>query len=98
MVYACGETVADFGAQRMQRHATLAIPLAARDLGAAEATRRLDADAERAHAHRARDRFLHRAAERDAPLELQRDVLGNQLRIDVGSTDLVDVDEAVTAR
>ena len=53
---------------------------------------------ERAHAHRARDGFLHRAAERDAALELQRDVLRHQLRVDVGTAHLVDVDEAVSRR
>ena len=93
-----GEAVVDVGAQRVQRHAALAVPLAARDLGAAEAARRLDADALRAHAHRARDRFLHRAAERDAALELQRDVLGDELRVEVGPPHLVDVDEASPCR
>ena len=70
----------------------------ARDLGAAQAAGRLDADALRAHAHGARDRLLHGAPERDAALELQRDVLGHELRVDVGTAHLVDVDEASPCR
>src|SRR4029078_10997641 len=40
--------VVDIGAQRVQRHATLAVPLHTRDLGAAQAARAIDPDAERA--------------------------------------------------
>src|SRR5262245_32947563 len=39
-----GNAVVDVGAQRMQRHAALAIPLHARDLGAAQPTRAIGAD------------------------------------------------------
>src|SRR5438046_556865 len=70
-----GETVRGLGAELVQRHPSLAAPLATRDLGAAETSRRLDANAERTHAHRARHRFLHCPAEGDAALELQGDVL-----------------------
>ena len=42
-----GEAVVDLGAQRVQRHAPLAVPLAAAHLGAAEPARALDADARR---------------------------------------------------
>src|SRR5262249_38907122 len=45
------ETVRDLGPERVQRHPSLAVPLAARDLGATEATRRLDTDPERSHPH-----------------------------------------------
>src|SRR4051812_24976128 len=45
----CGErgrhAVVDVGAQRVQRHAAFAIPLHARDFGAAETARAVDADA-----------------------------------------------------
>src|SRR6185369_16420636 len=40
-----GEAVVHVGAQRVQRYPTLAVPLPARDLGAAEPAGRLDADA-----------------------------------------------------
>ncbi len=38
------------------------------------------------------DRLLHRAAERNTLLELDRDVLGQQLRVKVRILDLADVD------
>ena len=38
-------------------------------------------------------RLLHRAPERDAALELERDVLGDELRVELGLADLLDVDE-----
>src|SRR5438552_7786022 len=47
-----GNPIIDIRAQRVQRHAALAIPLHARDLGAAEASRAIDADAARAEPHR----------------------------------------------
>src|SRR5690242_10692732 len=53
----------DVGAQRVQRHAPLAIPLHARDLGAAEAAGTVDADAFRAKSHRRLNGTLHGAAE-----------------------------------
>src|SRR5688572_31677042 len=40
-----GEAVLDVGAQRVQRHATFAVPLRARDLGAIQASRAGDLDA-----------------------------------------------------
>jgi hypothetical protein len=42
--------------------------------------------------------LFHGAAERDAALELQRDVLGDQLRIEIGPAHLVDVDEGFLRR
>src|SRR5262249_42631746 len=88
-----GEAVVDVRAQRVQRHATLAVPLRAGDLRATQASRRLNAHALRAHAHGTRERLLHGAPERDAALELERDVLRHELRIDIGPAHLVDVDE-----
>src|ERR1700753_2462214 len=44
--------VIDVGAQRVQRHPSLAVPLHARDFGAAQAARAVDADAFGAEAHR----------------------------------------------
>src|SRR3546814_5409490 len=76
----------------MQRHAAFAIPLRTRDLGAVEAAGDVDLDAQRAQAHRVADGALHRAAEHDAALELLRDRLGDQLRVEFGLADLGDVD------
>jgi hypothetical protein len=54
----------------VERHATLANPLAATHLGATEAARTLDPDAERAALHRRGNSLAHRAAERHAAHEL----------------------------
>src|SRR5258708_3363569 len=82
----------DIGAQLVERHAALAIPLHARDLGAAQPARTVDADAERAQPHRRLHRALHGAAERDAPLELLCDAVGDVLGVDLGLADLDDVE------
>src|SRR3954447_27038704 len=87
-----GETVVDVGAQRMQRHAAFAVPLAARDFRAVEAARRHHLDALRAEAHRVLHRALHGAAEHDPLLELLRDRIGDELRVDLGLPDLFDVE------
>src|ERR1051326_1680206 len=82
----------DVGAERVQRHAPFAVPLHARDLGAAEPAGAIDADAERSQAHRRLHRALHGAAERDAALQLLADALCDQLRLDLGLADLDDVE------
>src|ERR1700744_5356052 len=67
----CGGTaVIDIGAQCMQRHAAFAVPLHARDFGAAETARAIDTNGARAQADRRLHRALHGAAECDAALEL----------------------------
>src|SRR5690606_19790275 len=87
-----GEAVVDVGAQRMQRHAAFALPRRTRELGTVEAAGHVDLDAQRAQAHRVADGALHRAAEHDAALELLRDRLGDQLRVELGLAHLGDVD------
>src|SRR2546427_6548382 len=93
-----GETVIDVGADRVQRHAPIAIPLGARDLAAAEPARARDADAVGAEPQRGRHRLLHGAPEGHALLELQRDVLGHELRVQLGMDDLLDVEVDLLAR
>src|SRR5208337_907634 len=90
-----GKAVGDVGAQRLQRHATFAVPFLTRDFRTAEASGDVDLDALRAHPHRARHCFFHRAAKSDAAFELERDILGDQLRVEVGAAHLVDVDEGI---
>src|SRR2546421_327557 len=77
----------------MQRHAALAVPFHARDFGAAEPPRTVDADAAGAEPHRRLHRALHGAAEGDAALELLRDRFGDELRVELGLPDLDDVDD-----
>src|SRR5262249_5663869 len=64
------DAVIDVGAQGVQRHAAFAIPLHARDFGAAQAARAVDADAFGAEPHRRLHGALHGASESDAALEL----------------------------
>src|SRR5207244_6187616 len=87
--------VIDVGAQRVQRHAALAVPLHAGDLGAAETARAVDADAFGAETHRRLHGALHGAAERDAALELLGDRFGDQGGVELGLADFDDVDDDV---
>src|SRR5579862_317659 len=86
-----GKSVLDLGAQRMQRHATLAIPFGARDLGAVQAARACDLDALGPQAHGVLHGALHGAAEHHAFLQLPGDRIGDELRIQFGLADLLDV-------
>src|ERR1700722_12700152 len=92
------DAIIDVGAQRMQRHAAFAIPLHARDFGAAETARAVDADTLGAQAHRRLHGALHRAAERDTALELLRNRFGDQRGVKLGLADLDDVDDDVGGR
>src|ERR1700753_3890733 len=65
--------VVDVGTQRVQRHATFAVPLHSRDFRTAQTTRAVDADAFRAETHRRLNGALHGATERHAALQLLRD-------------------------
>ncbi len=71
-----GKTVVDVRAQRVQRQTTLQIPLGTRDFVAVQAAGDANLDALAAKAQRRVDRLAHGAAEADALLQLQRDVLG----------------------
>src|SRR5262245_5692859 len=89
-----GEAIAeiDVGAQRVQRHASLAVPLHAGDLRAAEPARTVDADAEGTQPDRRLHRALHGAAERHPALELLGDGLCHQRRVDLGLSHLDDIE------
>src|SRR5215470_1930884 len=93
-----GQAVVDVGADRVQRHAAVAIPLAARDLGAAQAPGAGDPDAVRAQPERGGYRLLHGAAKRDALLQLQRHVFGHQLRVELRVDHLFDVEVDLLGR
>src|SRR5215813_1009980 len=93
-----GDAVVDVRAQRMQRHAALAIPFHARDLRAAEPPRAIDADTAGAEPHRRLHGALHGAAEGHAALKLLRDRFGDQLGIELRLADLDDVDHDVGFR
>src|SRR5262245_42989146 len=86
------QPVVDVRADRVERHAPFAIPLAPRDLRAAEAPRAGDPDPVGAQPERRGDRLLHRAPERHALLKLERHVLRHELRVELGMDDLLDVE------
>src|SRR4029077_8206890 len=90
-----GDAVIDVGAQGVQRHAALAIPLHARDFGTAETAGAIDADAAGAEPHGRLHGALHGAAESDAALELLRDRFSDELRIEFGLADFDDVDHDI---
>src|SRR6185295_2332366 len=93
-----GRAVVDVSAERVQRNAALAGPLRARDLGAVQAAGDPHFHAQGAAAHRVRDRALHGAAEHHALLDLLRDALGDQGRVELGLPDLRDVEPHVRDR
>jgi hypothetical protein len=68
------------------------VALDARDLGAAKSAAALDLDPTRSHPHGALHRALHGATERDALRQLVRDVVGDELCVELGTLDLFDVD------
>src|SRR5207247_1454642 len=80
-------TELDVGAQRMEGHATLTLPLAPAHLSATEASGHRDAHALSPRLHRALHGLLQHLAERDAALELLRDVLGDEVGIELGLAD-----------
>ena len=86
------EAVVDVRAQRVQRHAALAVELRAAHLGAAEAAGDLDADALGAGALGALQALAHRAAERHTGAELLGDALRDELSLGLGVLDLEDVE------
>src|SRR6185369_7323505 len=92
------ETVVDVGAEGVQRHAAFTGPLGAGDFRAVQTARETHLHAERAGAHRAHHRALHGAAEHHALLDLLRDAVGDQLRIELRLADLGDVEAHVAGR
>src|SRR6059036_2479540 len=84
------QPVVDVGADRMQRNPPLAVPLSARDLGAAQPPRARDPDPVRSEPEGGGHRLLHGPPERHALLELQGHVLGHQLGVELRVHDLLD--------
>src|SRR5690606_41580039 len=87
-----GNAIVDVRTQGMQRHAAFAVPFGPCDVGAAEATAHIDADALGAHAHRRLHGALHGPAERHAAFELLGDALGDERRIGFRLAHFNDVD------
>src|SRR4029077_16165820 len=92
-----GPPEVDIRAQRVERNAALAVVFAARHLGATQAASGVQPDALRTRAHGPQDGLLHRALVANASLDLARDVLGHELRVELGLLDLLDGDADAVA-
>src|SRR3989441_4888763 len=90
------EPVVNIGAEGMERHTALQIPLGPRDLSPGQPARAPNLDALGAQAKGRRDAALHGPAERDTLLQLHGDVFGDQLRIQLRLLDLLDRDVDLT--
>ena len=73
-----------FARKRVQRHPAPVILLHAGQFRATQAAGATNLDPFSAKILRGLQRLLHRAAERNAAFQLQRDVFGHQLRVDFG--------------
>src|SRR5262249_35629380 len=80
----------------MQRNASLAVPLGTRNFAAVQTTGNPNLHAQRAATHRAHHRTLHGAAEHHTLLDLLRNAVGYELRIELGLPDLRDVQAHVS--
>src|SRR5277367_3806326 len=90
-----GKAVVNIRTQRVQRQTALQIPLGTRNFVAVQTARNANLDSLAAEAQRRINRLAHRAAEADALLELQRDVLCHQLRIELRLVDFENVDKDI---
>src|SRR5215210_9559214 len=91
------DAVVDVGLQGVERQPPLLIPLRARDLGASQPSADHDLDPLGAEAESRFHGLLHRPAEGDAALELARDRLGHELRVELRPLDLLDIDVHLAA-
>src|SRR5215467_7450918 len=88
-----GEAVVDVGAQRLERQLPVQVPLRARDLSAVQPARHTHLDSAGAKPQSRLDGFAHRSTEGDALFELHGHRLGDELAVQLGFLDLLDVDE-----
>src|SRR5450755_2243522 len=79
-----GKSVVDVRTEGVQRHAPFAIGLRTRDFRPVQAARNAHFDAQCARTHGIGHGALHGAAEHHTLLELLRDTLGDQLRVEFG--------------
>ena len=87
------ESEIDVRAQRVQRKLTLQIPFRARDFRAVQPSGNPNFNSLASEAQRGVDGLSHGASERHALFELQCDRFGNQLRIELGLVDFLNIDE-----
>src|SRR5690606_5758856 len=84
--------VIDVRTQSVQRNTTFAVPLGAGNFRAAKATGELHLDAAGAQTHSVLDRALHGTTEHHTALELAGNVLSDELSVQLGLANFLDVD------
>ncbi|MFT6177886.1 MAG: hypothetical protein ACJAQT_000286 [Akkermansiaceae bacterium] len=87
-----GESIVDGNTKGLKRHFALTIPFGTRNISTPKATSATDTNSVGAKLHGSLDSALHGAAESDTTLELDHDLLANALGVELGLTDLDDVD------
>src|SRR5262249_38742355 len=93
-----GEAIVNISAQRVQRQAAIQRPFGASDLRAVQTPRDADLDAERAQPLSLVNGLTHCAAERDAFLQLLRDLFSLELSVQLGLLNLTNVNQDFAAR
>src|SRR5580698_25915 len=93
-----GETIVNVGAQRVQRQTALQVPLRPRDFIAVQPAAYPDLDSFAAETKRRVHGFTHGPAETNPLLKLQRNRLGDQLRVQLRLMHFLDVDKNIFTR
>src|SRR5262249_30014332 len=78
--------------KRVQRDFSLPVPFSAGDLRSTESAGTANLDSESPEIHGCLNGLFHRAAERDAALNLEGDIFRDQLRIQLRGFDFLDID------
>src|SRR5207245_9600227 len=86
----------DVRLERVQRQASILVPLRTSDLRSVQAPGDANLDAFRSETEGTLHRLLHRASEGDAPPELRGDVLRHELCVELRTLDLLKVDVDLT--
>src|SRR5262245_33357463 len=86
------KTVINRGAQRVEWNFSFAVPFRTRNLSAVQSTGATELDPLSAKIHCGLHGFLHRAPISNAAFNLQRDIFGNQLCVELRRLDFLDID------
>ena len=88
-----GEAIVDIGPQGVERDLSFFILLGTGELGAVQTASAADLDALGTLLHRVLDGALHGPSEGHALDQLLDDAFGDELRVNVGVSDFLDLDE-----
>ena len=91
-----GKAVIDVGTQSVQRQPALQVPLGAGDFVAIQPAANADLNSLAAEAQRRIHGFAHGAPESHTLLQLQRNVLGHELRVELRLVHFLNIDKDIT--